>query len=468
MAKVKKVWFCRNCGYESAKWLGRCPSCGEWNTMVEENIVQSPQISSFSGMPSKAQPVPITAIENRDEERIVSGLQEFDRVLGGGLVKGSLVLIGGEPGIGKSTLSLQIPFACSRLKTLYVSGEESARQIKLRGDRVSSALPEAGGPAAGANCYILPEILLENILEKAKSLGAELLIIDSIQTIYSQRIDASAGSISQIRECAAALLRFAKESNVPVIIIGHITKEGIIAGPKILEHIVDVVLQFEGDAKNAYRVVRSIKNRFGSTSELAVYRMTDSGLKEVVNPSEMFMPMHEKGLSGIAVAAMIDGTRPFLIEIQSLVSSAAYGMPQRSSTGFDVRRMNMLLAVLEKRVGFKLSQKDVFLNIAGGLKITDPACDLAVVAAILSSNFDLGISEKSAFAAEVGLSGEIRPVSQIERRISEAAKLGFDRIYVSSFCDVAAGLEKKIEIVKLSNIREISKYLLPLHRFEKK
>ncbi len=459
MAKSKKVWFCGSCGYESAKWLGRCPSCGEWNTMVEENVSPPSGLSPFSGVPSKAQPLPLTEIENCEEERIVLGLDEFDRVLGGGLVKGSLVLIGGEPGIGKSTLSLQIPLACSHLKTLYVSGEESARQIKLRGDRLAAALPESESASAGSNCYVLPEILLENILEKAKSAGAELLIIDSIQTICSQRIEASAGSISQIRECAASLLRFAKESGIPVIIIGHITKDGVIAGPKILEHIVDVVLQFEGDARNSYRIVRSIKNRFGSTAELAVYRMTDSGLKEVVNPSEMFMPMHEKDLSGIAVAAMLDGTRPFLIEVQSLVSSAAYGMPQRSATGFDVRRMNMLLAVLEKRVGFKLSQKDVFLNIAGGMKITDPACDLSVVAAILSSNFDMEIPEKSAFAAEVGLSGEIRPVSQIERRIAEAAKLGFERVYISSFCTIASAVEKEIEVVKLSNIREIAKEL---------
>lgn len=462
MAKSKKVWFCKNCGYESAKWLGRCPSCGEWNSMVEESI--APAAHSIPGIVSKAHPVPLTEIENADEERIILGLQEFDRVLGGGLVKGSLLLLGGEPGIGKSTLSLQIPLACSHLKTLYVSGEESARQIKLRGERVAAAIAGSKGAEIGNNCYILPEILLENIMEKAKSLETELLIIDSIQTIYTQRIDASAGTISQIRECAASLLRFAKESNVPVIIIGHITKEGIIAGPKILEHIVDVVLQFEGDARNSYRIIRSIKNRFGSTSELAVYRMTDCGLREVVNPSEMFMPMHEKDLSGIAVAATIDGTRPFLIEVQSLVSSAAYGMPQRSSTGFDVRRMNMLLAVLEKRVGFKLSQKDVFLNVAGGLRVTDPACDLAVVCAILSSNFDIEISEKSAFAAEVGLSGELRPVSQIERRVSESAKLGFERIYISSFCEVTSTLESRIEIVKLSNIREVSKYLLPLHR----
>ena len=444
MTKSKKVWFCGNCGYESAKWLGRCPSCGEWNTMVEENVSPSSGASPFSGVPSKAQPLPLTEIENSGEERIVLGLDEFDRVLGGGLVKGSLVLIGGEPGIGKSTLSLQIPLACSHLKTLYVSGEESARQIKLRGDRLAAALPEAKSASAGSNCYVLPEILLENILDKAKAAGTELLIIDSIQTICSQRIEASAGSISQIRECAASLLRFAKESGIPVIIIGHITKDGVIAGPKILEHIVDVVLQFEGDARNSYRIVRSIKNRFGSTAELAVYRMTDSGLKEVVNPSEMFMPMHEKELSGIAVAAMIDGTRP---------------MPQRSATGFDVRRMNMLLAVLEKRVGFKLSQKDLFLNSAGGMKITDPACDLSVVAAILSSNFDMEIPEKSAFAAEVGLSGEIRPVSQIERRIAEAAKLGFEKIYISSFCSVASAAEKEIEVVKLSNIREIAKEL---------
>ena len=409
---------------------------------------------------------------------------ELDRVLGGGLVEGSLVLIGGEPGIGKSTLSLQIPLNCKHLKTLYVSGEESARQLKLRADRLSAGMASAtavsgtpatpstaaisGTPATAAgtasdNCLILSETLLENILNQAKQVKPQLLIIDSIQTIYSQNIESSAGSVSQVRECAASLLRFAKESNTPVILIGHITKDGSIAGPKVLEHIVDVVLQFEGDTRHSYRILRSIKNRFGSTAELAVYEMTSEGLKEILNPSEMFIPMHENNLSGTAVAAMLDGTRPFLIEIQALVSTAAYGTPQRSATGFDVRRMNMLLAVLEKRVGFKLAQKDVFLNMAGGLKVSDPACDLAVVASILSSNFDVTLSNDITFAGEIGLSGEIRPVSQIERRITEAAKLGFRQIFVSSYSKIPSGLKNiqpglnKIQIIEVANIQQLVK-----------
>ncbi|MBR7157831.1 MAG: DNA repair protein RadA [Bacteroidales bacterium] len=475
MAKIKKAWFCRECGNESPKWMGKCPACGEWNTMVEEVISKGPDSPITSHNRAflssvNPQPQPLSQIDSGHESRISLGNSELDRILGGGIVEGSLILIGGEPGIGKSTLSLQIPLFCNHLKTLYVSGEESARQIKLRGERLLNGIVrdacgsnEKRGESlsgSGENCLILSETLLENILNRAKETKPQLLIIDSIQTIYSQNIESSAGSVSQVRECAAALLRFAKESNTPVIIIGHITKDGSIAGPKILEHIVDVVLQFEGDTRHSYRILRSIKNRFGSTAELAVYEMTSEGLEEILNPSEMFIPMHDNNLSGTAVAAMLDGTRPFLIEIQALVSSAAYGTPQRSATGFDVRRMNMLLAVLEKRVGFKLAQKDVFLNMAGGLKVTDPACDLATVAAILSSNFDIIIPNDIAFAAEIGLSGEIRPVSQVEKRISEAQKLGFKKIFVSSFSKVAlnpAPHAGETQVVKISTIQELVK-----------
>ena len=453
MAKVKKSWFCNVCGAESPKWMGRCPACGEWNSMVEE-VTSSGK--GFINISNTSRPQPLSAISTEEETRIVSGNAELDRVLGGGLVKGSLILIGGEPGIGKSTLSLQIPLYCSSLKTLYVSGEESVRQIKMRGERLGGS-PE--------NCMVLSETLLENILERAKEVDPQLLIVDSIQTIYSQRVESSAGSVSQVKECAASLLRFAKETETPVILIGHITKDGLLAGPKILEHIVDVVLQFEGDTRHSYRILRGIKNRFGSTSELAVYQMTGSGLKEILNPSEMFIPMHGEDLSGAAICATLDGTRPFLIEVQALVSSAAYGMPQRSATGFDVRRMNMLLAVLEKRVGFKLSQKDVFLNVAGGIRVTDPACDLSVVASILSSNFDIPISQRWAFAAEIGLSGEVRPVGQVDKRIAEAAKLGFERIYISKFCNLPKDFKAslinfgEILIVELENIPQLVKML---------
>jgi DNA repair protein RadA/Sms len=403
------------------------------------------------------------------EARISLNNGEVDRLLGGGLVEGSVVLLGGEPGIGKSTLSLQIPLHCPHLKTLYVSGEESARQIKMRANRLmpkdhlanSGALPKdhlanhSVSPTehAADHCYILCETLLENILQHAQELQPSLIVIDSIQTIYSRYLDSSPGSVSQIRECAARLLQFAKERNTPVFLIGHITKEGSIAGPKVLEHIVDVVLQFEGDSKNSYRILRGIKNRFGSVAELAIFEMLQSGLRQVDNPSEILIPMHAESLSGIAAAAMIDGTRPFLIETQALVSTAAYGTPQRSATGFDVRRLNMLLAVLEKRAGFKLSVKDVFLNMAGGLKVNDPAVDLAVTAAILSSNFDLPLPARTCFAAEVGLSGEIRPVAHIDRRIAEAQKLGFESIYISKFSGkIDAELGKKIKITPLADM----------------
>lgn len=450
MAKIKTAWFCTNCGVESSKWMGRCSSCGEWNTLKEEVVLNSKRdiISKSIQKGASPKPIPLENIEFNQENRISLNSLELNRVLGGGIVPGSLILIGGEPGIGKSTLSLQIPLIMSGIKTLYVSGEESPQQIKLRAQRI-------GGDQK--NCSILAETILENILTHADEFSPSLIIVDSIQTIYTQSLEGSPGNVTQIRECAAAFLKYAKERNIPVILIGHITKEGSIAGPKLLEHIVDVVLQFEGDTRHSYRILRGIKNRFGSTAELAIFEMISSGLREVINPSEMLIPMHSNNLTGIAVAAMLDGTRPFLIETQALVSSAAYGTPQRSATGFDVRRMNMLLAVLEKRAGFRLSVKDVFLNMAGGLKVTDPACDLAVVSAILSSNFDICLSQESVFCAEVGLSGEIRPVAQIEKRVAEAAKLGFEKIYISSYNKISKEHRQKIEIIELNDIPSLIK-----------
>lgn len=450
MVKTKSVWFCTSCGNESPKWMGRCPACGEWNTMVEDTVATGKRQSASVQVPGASRkPMPLSQIDSSQEARISLGNAEMDRILGGGLVEGSLVLIGGEPGIGKSTLSLQIPLHCPHLKTLYVTGEESARQVKLRAARI-------GGD--DSDCLIYSETLMENILEQARTIMPDLMVVDSVQTMFSQNIESSPGSITQIKETAAQLLRFAKETGVPVILIGHITKEGSIAGPKILEHIVDVVLQFEGENRGTYRLLRSIKNRFGSTSELAVFEMTGKGLREVSNPSEMLIPMHEEGLSGVAVSAMLDGTRPFLIEVQSLVSSAAYGTPQRSATGFDVRRLNMLLAVLEKRAGFKLSVKDVFLNMAGGLRVNDPACDLAVICAVLSSNFDFAIPSDICFAGEVGLSGEIRPVAQTDRRVMEAARLGFKKIYVSSYSSLD-GIQPGIEVVKVADVPALCRSL---------
>lgn len=419
--------------------------------MVEETVATGRKVGvqSVTVPGASHKPTPLSEIDSSQESRVSLNNAEVDRILGGGLVEGSLVLIGGEPGIGKSTLSLQIPLNCPSLKTLYVTGEESARQVKLRAARI-------GGDDSG--CLIYSETMMENILAQARSIMPDLMVVDSVQTMFSQNIESSPGSVTQIRETAAMLLRFAKETGVPVILIGHITKEGSIAGPKVLEHIVDVVLQFEGDNRGSYRLLRSIKNRFGSTSELAVFEMTGKGLREVGNPSEMLIPMHEEGLSGVAVNAMLDGTRPFLIEVQSLVSTAAYGTPQRSATGFDVRRLNMLLAVLEKRAGFKLGIKDVFLNMAGGLKVSDPACDLAVVSAVLSSNFDFAIPSDICFAGEVGLSGEVRPVAQTDRRIIEAARLGFRKIYVSSFSSLE-NLPEGIEVIKVSDIPALCRSL---------
>jgi DNA repair protein RadA/Sms len=425
MAKTKTAFVCTQCGNDSPKWLGKCPVCGEWNTYVEEMITKAtpsqtlPELSNFDTFKSK--PLLLKEIQTDDEVRLDMNDQELNRVLGGGLVPGSLVLIGGEPGIGKSTLVLQTALKLQRYKTLYVSGEESAKQLKLRAERLETS---------NDNLFIVCETNLEQIFTHINNVKPDLLIVDSIQTVFTERVESSPGSISQVRESAAALLKFAKETGTPTLLIGHINKEGNIAGPKVLEHFVDTVLQFEGDQHYMYRILRNIKNRFGSTSELGIYEMRQSGLREVNNPSELLLTQNHEGLSGVAIAAAIEGVRPFLIETQSLVSTAAYGTPQRSSTGFDIRRMNMLLAVLEKRVGFKLGQKDVFLNIAGGLRVNDPAMDLAVIAAILSSNLDVSIEKEACLCGEVGLSGEIRPVNRIEQRILEAEKLGFNKILI--------------------------------------
>ena len=426
MAKTKTVYVCSHCGADSPKWLGKCPNCGEWNTYVEEVVakeVPSAKRPVPSGLSERGQarPVLLRDITAEKEDRLDMKDQELNRVLGGGLVKGSLVLIGGEPGIGKSTLVLQTILKLHDLKVLYVSGEESYRQLKMRADRLA---PDS------QNCLILCETNLEQIFVQAQNVQPDLLIIDSIQTIFTELVESSPGSVSQVRECSAAILKYAKESGVPVLLIGHINKEGSIAGPKVLEHIVDTVLQFEGDQHYMYRILRSVKNRFGSTAELGIYEMRQEGLREVSNPSELLLTQNHEGLSGVAIAAAIEGIRPFLIETQALVSSAVYGTPQRSATGFDIRRMNMLLAVLEKRAGFKLAQKDVFLNIAGGLRVNDPAIDLAVLAAVLSSSLDISIEPGVCMAGEVGLSGEIRPVNRIEQRIMEAEKLGFSRILI--------------------------------------
>lgn len=452
MAKAKTIFFCNNCGNEFPKWLGQCPACKEWNTLVEETVAtgkknsgSSPGSLSTRGLlgVAAASPVKLSDIDvSKGDSRITLGIPEVDRILGGGIVKGSLVLLAGEPGIGKSTLSLQIPMASPSLKTLYVSGEESANQIKIRAERLNGD---------GSNCLVYCETILENIIEEIKKENPDLVIIDSVQTMYCESLESSPGSVSQVREVTASLLKAAKALGIPVILIGHITKEGSIAGPKILEHIVDVVLQFEGENKGSYRILRSIKNRFGATGELAVFEMLSSGLKEVINPSQILTPMHEEGLSGVAVSAMIDGSRAFLVEVQSLVSSAVYGTAQRSTTGFDGRRLNMLLAVLEKRAGFKLASKDVFLNIAGGLKVTDTACDMAIIVAVLSSTFDVSIPSGCAFAGEVGLSGEIRPATGIDRRITEAKRLGFKKIYISSYCSLDRQI-KGIEVIKVADV----------------
>lgn len=449
--KTKTAYFCSNCGYNSPKWLGKCPACGEWNTFVEEKIQVSKSKSGRGRLVKSTSPVKLSEIQVSSEQRMRMPSDELNRVLGGGLVMGSLVLIGGEPGIGKSTLLLQNILSIRNRNILYVSGEESASQLKLRADRLGKL---------SENTFILCETNLESILSQLENLEPDLVIIDSIQTICSSEIESAAGSVSQVRECAAALLRYAKESNVPVILVGHINKDGAIAGPKVLEHIVDTVLQFEGDRQYLYRILRSIKNRFGSTSEIGIYEMVQRGLREVKNPSEMLLSDNrEEEMSGIAIGVTIEGARPFLVEVQALVSSAAYGTPQRAVTGFDQRRLNMLLAVLEKRAKFKLGQKDVFLNMAGGLKIVDPAIDLAVVAAVMSSNFDVTIPRRTAFVGEVGLSGEIRTVTRIEQRVAEAQKLGFDKIYIP--CGNLKGVKDKfnISIIEVSKVTDMFRSL---------
>ncbi len=447
MAKIKSAWFCSECGAESPKWQGKCPSCGAWNTMVEEKISAKSSKNAAGTRRAKSKIQKVTEIELNEEPRIKMPSNELNRVLGGGLVAGSLVLIGGEPGIGKSTLVLQNILSIRSKKILYVSGEESAQQLKMRADRIGRM---------SDNVLIACETSLENIFEHIDEVSPELLIVDSIQTIASDEIESSAGSVSQVRECASRLLKYAKESNVPVMLIGHINKEGSIAGPKVLEHIVDAVLQFEGDSQYLYRILRSIKNRFGSTSEIGIYEMCQKGLREVTNPSEMLISRAgEENLSGVATGTTIEGMRPFLIEVQALVSTAAYGTPQRSVTGFDAKRLNMLLAVLEKRVGFKLAQKDVFLNIAGGIKVKDPALDLSVVSAILSSNVDMPVPKGYCMAGEVGLSGEIRPVIRLEQRIAEAEKLGMETILVPRNNLKGVDLNRfKIKIIEVSKTEE--------------
>lgn len=453
MAKTKSVFFCSNCGNESPKWQGKCPACGEWNTFVEEvvskNTTSKPTYSDT--VTPKAKPQKLHEIETSEEARIDMNNDELNRVLGGGLVPGSMVLLGGDPGIGKSTLVLQTVLQLREKRTLYISGEESAKQLKLRAQRLGYENPD---------CYIVCETSLEEIFVHIRNVQPDMVIIDSIQTIATDTIESSAGSVGQVRECAAQILKFAKETGTPVLLIGHINKEGSIAGPKVLEHIVDTVLQFEGDQHYMYRILRSIKNRFGSTAELGIYEMRQNGLREVSNPSELLLSQNHEGLSGVAISAAIEGVRPFLIETQALVSTAAYGTPMRSATGFDTRRMNMLLAVLEKRVGFKLAQKDVFLNIAGGLKVNDPAMDLAVISAILSSNMDLAIEINTALAGEVGLSGEIRPISRIEQRILEAEKLGFHKIIIPNLNLKGFDTSKlNIEIIPVRKVEEAFRQL---------
>lgn len=449
MAKTRSAYFCQSCGYESAKWLGKCPSCSQWNTFVEEIIEKANQSvpdwkSGSTSIQRSNKPAAIHEIVFSEENRLITPDKELNRVLGGGIVSGSIVLIGGEPGIGKSTLMLQVALNLPGLKVLYVSGEESEQQIKMRAERLvpEPEKKDSGKPAA--DTYILTETSTQNIFKQIEILQPGLVVIDSIQTLYSAHIDSTPGSVSQVRECTAELLRFAKESGTPVFLIGHITKDGMIAGPKILEHMVDTVLQFEGDRHHVYRILRAVKNRFGSASELGIYEMQGSGLREVSNPSEILLSQRDEPLSGITISAMLEGLRPMLIETQALVSVSAYGTPQRSATGFDTRRMNMLLAVLEKRCGFKLSSKDVFLNIAGGLRVEDPAIDLAVVVAIISSHEDMPVDSKICFAAEVGLSGEIRAVNRIEQRIAEAEKLGFEQIFISKY-NLPAGRGVKTE-----------------------
>jgi len=448
MAQSKSIYTCQNCGAQSPKWIGKCPSCNEWNSYVEEIISKKQSTGKLSVQISENKPLTLEKIETVRNKRIAVPIEEFNRVLGGGIVPGSLILLGGDPGIGKSTLALQLALILKERKILYTSGEESLQQIKLRAERLNTN---------NNNCLFLSETSLEYLIAHTEQIKPDLLIIDSIQTISTETIESSPGSVSQVRECTSAILKYAKKAGVAVILIGHITKEGSLAGPKVLEHMVDVVLQFEGDTNYMYRILRSNKNRFGSTNELGIFEMESDGLHEILNPSEQLISKVSDHVSGTAIATTIEGVRSFLIEIQALVSSAAYGTPQRSSTGFDLRRLNMLLAVLEKRAGFKLIQKDVFLNIAGGLKISDPATDLAVICSILSSNIDVAINHKYCFAGEVGLTGEIRAVNRVEQRIAEAEKLGFKRIYIPAHNKSFDKLKYKIEVIKAGRVEEVFK-----------
>lgn len=450
MVKTKTAFFCQNCGYESAKWLGKCPSCTEWNTFVEELTLKLPTSQndwkSKTGNSRASKPTPIKEITFQNDARFNTKDGELNRVLGGGIVPGSVVLIAGEPGIGKSTLMLQIALSIQR-KVLYVSGEESAQQIKMRADRMQNR-------QSSEHCFVLSETSSQQIFQQVEVLQPELLVIDSVQTLHSDKVESSIGSISQVKQCAGELIKFAKETNTPVFLVGHITKDGAIAGPKVLEHMVDTVLQFEGDRHLTYRILRTTKNRFGSTSELGIYEMQGDGLREVSNPSEILISQKEGELTGVTIGATVEGNRPLLIEIQSLVSTAAYGTPQRSSTGYDAKRLNMLLAVLEKRCGFRLGLQDVFLNMAGGIKVEDPAIDLAVCAAIVSSLEEISISDKACFAAEVGLGGELRTINRLENRIAEAEKLGFEEIYISKFG--LKGLETKNHNITIKSFSKIN------------
>lgn len=455
MSKTKTIFFCQNCGNQSPKWVGKCPVCNEWNTYAEEIIdKQEEKLKEKRGYAVKknetVKPVPITQVQELEMQRIDTLDTELNRVLGGGIVLGSLVLIGGEPGIGKSTLMLQLALQLKGKKVLYVTGEESDRQIKLRAERIG---------INNEQCFLLTETNTQQIFKQAEELAPDVLVIDSIQTLHTVYVESTPGSVSQVRECTAELMRFAKESAIPVFLIGHITKDGMIAGPKVLEHIVDTVLQFEGDRNYTYRILRTTKNRFGSTSEMGIYEMVGEGLRPVLNPSEILLTQRDENLSGIAIAAMVEGMRPFLIETQALVTPAFYGTPQRSATGFDVRRMNMLLAVLEKRAGFRFGTKDVFLNIAGGLRVEDPAIDLGVMAALCSSYNDIAIPSKYAFAAEVGLSGEVRAVSRVEQRIAEADKLGFEKIYISKFNQKIDAKRFNLEVVYISRVQQLMEEL---------
>ncbi|MBN1598030.1 MAG: DNA repair protein RadA [Bacteroidales bacterium] len=445
MAKVKTIYVCRNCGADSPKWIGRCPSCNEWNTYVEEKIVSLKSSFKSNNEIKSAKPVSINEIQPEKLQRVDSSIGEFNRLLGGGIVPGSLILLGGEPGIGKSTLALQIALNTDK-KVLYVSGEESQEQLKLRAERLSYS---------NKNCLVYCEVNFEQVINQIEQVNPDILIIDSIQTLYTESIDTSPGSISQIRECASRLLKIAKTTHIPIFLIGHITKDGMLAGPKILEHIVDTVLQFEGDHQHVYRILRALKNRFGSTSELAIFEMNAKGLHEIKNPSEVFLTRSDENPSGVAIASTVDGVRPFLIECQALVSTAVYGTPQRTSTGFDTRRLNMLLAVLEKKAGFKLATKDVFLNITGGIKVQDTAIDLAVASAILSSNFDRAIDANICMTAEISLTGELKPVMRLEQRIAEASRLGFKKIIIPKYTKGKFDeLGKKIQLIPCAKIEE--------------